>query len=83
MVIYKDFSTEMNGVNNVIRAIESMPLDNLDSNAKRRVIAESRKYYWHATYPYSDQWGIMSRVLRLQDHNCCYYAKHVRDHVNE
>jgi hypothetical protein len=29
-----------------------MPLDHLDKNAKRRAIAESRKFYWDAPYLY-------------------------------
>jgi hypothetical protein len=29
-----------------------MPLDHLDKNAKIRVIAESRKFYWDAPYLY-------------------------------
>jgi hypothetical protein len=29
-----------------------MPIDHLDKNAKRRVIAESRKFYWDAPYLY-------------------------------
>jgi hypothetical protein len=35
---------------NIIRAIRKMPLDHLDKNAQRRVMAESRKYYWNAPY---------------------------------
>jgi hypothetical protein len=35
---------------NIIRAIRKMPLDHLDKNAQRRVMAESRNYYWDAPY---------------------------------
>jgi hypothetical protein len=37
---------------NIIRAIQKMPLDHLDNNAKRRVVVESQKYYWYAPYPF-------------------------------
>ena len=33
-------------MNNIIMAIKGMPLDHLDQNAKKRVSAERRKYYW-------------------------------------
>jgi hypothetical protein len=35
---------------NIIRAIRKMPLDHLDKNAQRRVMAKSQKYYWDAPY---------------------------------
>jgi hypothetical protein len=35
---------------NIIRAIRKMPLDQLDKNAQRTVMDESRKYYWDAPY---------------------------------
>jgi hypothetical protein len=38
-----------------------MPLDHLDKNAQRRVMAESQKYYWDA--PYLTRLGA-DRVLR-------------------
>jgi hypothetical protein len=34
----------------IIRAIQKMPLDHLDKNAQRRVMAESQKYFWDAPY---------------------------------
>jgi hypothetical protein len=40
-------------MHNIIRCLRKMPLDHLDKNAKRRVIAESRKFYWDAPYLYS------------------------------
>ena len=33
-------------MNKIIRAIKGMPLDHLDKNIRKRVIAERRKYYW-------------------------------------
>jgi hypothetical protein len=48
------------------RCLPKMPLDHLDKNAKRRVIAESRKFYWDAPYLYrcGDD-GVLRRcVLR-------------------
>jgi hypothetical protein len=36
---------------NIIRTIRKMPLDHLDKNAQRRVMAESRKYYWMHLIP--------------------------------
>jgi hypothetical protein len=32
----------------IIRAIRKMPLDHLDRNSQRRIISESRKYFWDA-----------------------------------
>jgi hypothetical protein len=46
---------------NIIRAIRKMPLDHLDKNAQRRVMAESQKYYWDT--PYLFRLGA-DRVLR-------------------
>jgi hypothetical protein len=34
----------------IIRAIRKMPLDHLDRNSQRRIISESRKYFWDAPY---------------------------------
>jgi hypothetical protein len=31
----------------IIRAIRKMPLDHLDKNTQRRIISESRKYFWY------------------------------------
>jgi hypothetical protein len=30
----------------IIRAIRKMPLDHLNKNTQRRIISESRKYFW-------------------------------------
>jgi hypothetical protein len=34
----------------IIRAIRKMPLDHLDKNTQRRIISESRKFFWDAPY---------------------------------
>jgi hypothetical protein len=34
----------------IIRAIRKMPLDHLDRNSQRRIIFESKKYFWDAPY---------------------------------
>jgi hypothetical protein len=34
----------------IIRAIQKMPLDHLDRNSQRRIISESKKYFWDAPY---------------------------------
>ena len=39
-------------MNDIIRAIKGMPLDHLDKNARKRVSAERRKYYWDPPYLY-------------------------------
>jgi hypothetical protein len=39
-------------MHDIMRCLQKMPLDHLDKNAKRRVIVESRKFYWDAPYLY-------------------------------
>jgi hypothetical protein len=34
----------------IIRAIQKMPLDHLDRNSQRKIIFESKKYFWDAPY---------------------------------
>jgi hypothetical protein len=34
----------------IIRAIQKMPLDHIDKNTQRRIISESRKYFWDSPY---------------------------------
>jgi hypothetical protein len=34
----------------IIRAIRKMPLDHLDKNTQRRIVSESRKYFWDSPY---------------------------------
>jgi hypothetical protein len=44
----------------------TLPLDHLDKNSQRRIISESRKYFWDAPYLFKlDNDGVMRRcVLR-------------------
>jgi hypothetical protein len=37
-------------MHDIIKCLRKIPLNHLDKNAKRRVIAESRKFYWDAPY---------------------------------
>jgi hypothetical protein len=39
-------------MHHIIRCLQKMPLDHFDKYAKRRAIAESRKFYWDAPYLY-------------------------------
>jgi hypothetical protein len=50
----------------IIRAIRKMPLDHLDRNTQRRIISESKKYFWDAPYLFKlGNDGVMRRcVLR-------------------
>jgi hypothetical protein len=53
---------------NIIRAIRKMPLDHLDKNAQKRVMAESQKYYWDAPYlfrPRAD--GVLRRCVPREE----------------
>jgi hypothetical protein len=34
----------------IIRAIRKVPLDHLDKNSQKKIISESRKYFWDAPY---------------------------------
>jgi hypothetical protein len=34
----------------IIRAIRKIPLDHLDKNPQKKIISESRKYFWYAPY---------------------------------
>ena len=51
MITYIEFDQD-SWMNDIIRAIKGMPLDHLDKNARKRVIAERRKYYWDPPYLY-------------------------------
>jgi hypothetical protein len=66
---------------NIIRAIRKMPLDYLDKNAQRRVMAESQKYYWDAPYLFrlgAD--GVLRRCIpreeRLEILRKCHSGKY-------
>jgi hypothetical protein len=53
---------------NIIRSIRKMPLDHLDKNAQRRVMAESQRYYWDAPYLFrlgSD--GVLRRCVPREE----------------
>jgi hypothetical protein len=54
-------------MHDIIRCIRKMPLDHLDKNAKRRVIAESRKIHWDAPYLYrcGDD-GVLRRCVQRE-----------------
>jgi hypothetical protein len=50
----------------IIRAIQKMPLDHLGKNTQRRIVSESRKYFWDSPYIFKlGNDGVMRRcVLR-------------------
>ena len=55
-------------MNDIIRAIKGMPLDHLDKNARKRVIAERRKYYWDP--PYLNRYGedgVLRRCIQREE----------------
>jgi hypothetical protein len=64
--LYRDLDKETWMIN-IIRAIRKMPLDDLDKNAQRRVMAESRKYYWYAPY--------LFRLERMESCEGAYQGK--------
>jgi hypothetical protein len=55
-------------MHDIIRCLRKMPLDHLDKNAKRRVIAESKKFYWDAPYLYrcGDD-GVLRRCVPREE----------------
>jgi hypothetical protein len=55
-------------MHDIIRCLRKMPIDHLDKNAKRRVIAESRKFYWDAPYLYrcGDD-GVLRRCVPREE----------------
>jgi hypothetical protein len=55
-------------MHDIIGCLQKMPLEHLDKNAKRRVIAESRKFYWDAPYVYrcGDD-GVLRRCVPRQE----------------
>jgi hypothetical protein len=34
----------------IIRAIQKMPLDHVDKKSQKKIISESKKYFWDAPY---------------------------------
>jgi hypothetical protein len=55
-------------MHDIIRCLRKMPLDYLDKNAKRRVIAKTRKFYWDAPYLYrcGDD-GVLRRCVPREE----------------
>jgi hypothetical protein len=52
----------------IIRAIRKMPLDHLDRNSQRRLISESRKYFWDAHYLFKlGNDGVMRRCVPTEE----------------
>jgi hypothetical protein len=48
----------------IIRAIQKMLLDHLDRNSQRKIISESKKYFWDAPYLFKlDNDGVMRRCV--------------------
>jgi hypothetical protein len=65
----------------IIRAIQKMPLDHLDRNSQRRVIFESKKYFWDAPYLFKlGNDGVMRRCVpreeRLEILRKCHSAEY-------
>jgi hypothetical protein len=49
----------------IIRVIRKMPLDHLDRNSQRRIISESKKYFWDAPYVFKlGNDGVMRRLCQ-------------------
>jgi hypothetical protein len=76
----------------IIRAIQKMPLDHLDRNSQRRIISESKKYFWDAPYLFKlGNYGVMRRCVpgeeRLEILRMCHsveydgHYSHFRTHV--
>jgi hypothetical protein len=52
----------------IIRAIRKMPLDHLDKNSQRRIISESRKYFWDSPYLFKlGNGGVMRRCVPREE----------------
>jgi hypothetical protein len=65
----------------IIRAIRKMPLDHLDRNSQRRMISESKKYFWDAPYLFKlGNDGVMRRCVpkeeRLEILRNCHAAEY-------
>jgi hypothetical protein len=65
----------------IIRAMRKMPLDHLDKNAQRRIISESRKYFWDSPYLFKlGNDGVMRRCVpreeRLEILRKCHLAEY-------
>jgi hypothetical protein len=52
----------------IIRAIRKMPLDHLDRNSQKKIISESRKYFWDAPYLFKfGNDGVMRRCVPREE----------------
>jgi hypothetical protein len=53
---------------NIILAIRKMPLDHLDKNSQKKIISESRKYFWDAPYLFKlGNDGVMRRCVPKEE----------------
>jgi hypothetical protein len=65
----------------IIQAIWKMPLDHVDRNSQRRIISQSKKYFWDAPYLFKlGNDGVMRRCVpreeRLEILRKCHSAKY-------
>jgi hypothetical protein len=65
----------------IIRGIRKMPLDHLDRNSQRKIISESKKYFWDAPYLFKlGNDGVMGRCEpreeRLEILRKCHSAEY-------
>jgi hypothetical protein len=65
----------------IIRAIRMMPLDHLDKNTQRRIVSESRKYFWDSPDLFKlGNDGVMRRCVpreeRLEILRKCHSAEY-------
>jgi hypothetical protein len=52
----------------IIRVIQKMPLDLLDKNSQRKIISESKKYFWDAPYLFKlGNDGVMRRCVPREE----------------
>jgi hypothetical protein len=52
----------------IIQAIQKIPLDHLDRNSQRRIISESKKYFWDAPYLFKlGNDGVMRRCVPREE----------------
>jgi hypothetical protein len=65
----------------IIRAIRKMPFDHLDKNSQKKIISESKKYFWDAPYLFKlGNDGVMIRCVpreeRLEILRKCHSAEY-------
>jgi hypothetical protein len=52
----------------IIRLIRKMPLDHLDKNSQKKIISESKKYFWDALYLFKlGNDGVMRRCVPREE----------------